>query len=101
MNKPFITQIIYRESGGDIVLGFIGEFEGQGVTRKYKKGDPDFMYKGFMHDYKISMDGTKWSRKWLNRTQAISALLEKHGKDPMQGHYHVMPIPETFKKGWK
>ena len=101
MSECFVTQLIYRENGEEIVLGYIGEFSGQGVFRKYKQGDPDFMYKKFRHSYKVSTDGKTWSRKWYHRTQATTKLLLDHGKDKIWGHYHVLPIPETFKKGWR
>ena len=41
----FVTQIIYRKDGEEIILGYIGEFVGQGVTKRYRKSDPNYMYK--------------------------------------------------------
>ncbi len=83
-----------------MVLGYIGEFAGQGVIRRYKKNDPRFMYRGFKYSYKFSLDGIKWSGRWLKHSGAIRALLKAHGKDKNFGHYHVIPIPQTFRKEW-
>ena len=99
--NPFVTQIIYRKDGEEIILGYIGEFRGQGVTKRYRKADPNYMYKDFMHSYKASMDGKKWTRGWDTYSGAIRKLLKTHKKDVVWSMYHIMPIPETFKKQWK
>lgn len=83
-----------------MVLGYIGEFVGKGVAKRYKKTDPEYMYKDFVHSYKFSLDGVKWSRKWLNHSQAVRGLLKAHKKDEHWGHYYVIPIPQTFRKEW-
>jgi hypothetical protein len=98
--EPFMTQILYRESGDTMVLGYIGEFVGKGVAKRYKKSDPDYMYKDFMHSYKFSTDGIKWSRIWLTHSQAIRGLLKACGKVGQRDEYHVIPIPQTFRKTW-
>lgn len=98
--EAFMTQILYRDpETATMVLGYIGQFEG-GVAKRYKKNDPDFMYKDFMHSYKYTLDGVKWSRKWLTHSQAIRGLLKAHKKDTHWGGYHVIPIPQTFCKTW-
>lgn len=97
--EPFMTQIQFREDGGTILLGYIGEFEG-GVAKRYKKSDPDYMYKDFVHSYKHSIDGIKWSRGWLTHGQAIRALLKKCGKTDQWAEYHVLPVSGNFRKGW-
>jgi hypothetical protein len=97
--EAYLTQIQYRESGDAVVLGYIGEFEG-GVAKRYKKSDPDYMYKDFTHSYKYSTDGIKWSRVWLTHSQAIRGLLKVCGKTDQWAEYHVLPVSENFRKGW-
>lgn len=97
----FMTQIHYRESGSDtIALGFIGEFKG-GVAKRYKKDDPDYMYKDFVHSFHCSKDGKKWSHQWDTHGGAIRRLLEWNGKDPKWGGYYIIPTPQTFIKQWR
>ncbi len=52
----FITQILHRRDGAETVLGYIGHYDGKGVTKRYKKSDPYYMYKDFMHSYRCSKD---------------------------------------------
>lgn len=99
----FVTQIIYRcpEEKREFVLGYIATFEGQGEAKRYKKKDPDFMYKNFWHDFKASVDGVNWTEGWLTQSQATRVLLKHYGKDEIWGFYHIIPCPQTFKKNWK
>ncbi len=97
----FITQLIYRKSDVEFILGYIGEFYGQGVVRKYSKSDPQYMYKGFVHRYKWRRtEQAPWSKKWCTRTQAMEGLLNLYGIDPVWGTDDVLPISETFRAKW-
>ena len=96
----FLTQILYRDKVETIVLGYIAEYAGQGVAKRYKKSDPNYMYKDFMHNYKFSVDGVKWFRGWETYSGAIRGLLKKHGKTDIRADSHVIPTPQTFRKTW-
>jgi len=96
----FLTQILYRSKDETIVLGFIAEYAGQGVAKRYKKSNPNYMYKDFMHSYKFSVDGVTWSRGWETYSGAIRGLLKKHGKTGVREDSHVIPTPQTFRKTW-
>ena len=102
MSDIFETQLIYRKGEVEFILGYIGEFDGQGVVRKYSKSDPNYMYKGFVHRYKWRrrVGEEPWSKKWCTRTQATEALLNLYGIDPVWGTDNVLPISETFKAKW-
>jgi hypothetical protein len=102
MSDIFQTQLIYRKGEVEFVLGYVAEFAGEGVIRKYKKSDPNYMYKGFRHSYKWrrGVGQVPWSRKWCTHTQAVEALLIVNDLDPIWGSYHVVPIPEKFKNQW-
>ena len=96
----FITQILHREDGVETMLGYIGEFEG-GIPKRYKKGDPHYMYKDFVHSFHCSKDGIKWSRIWDTHSGAIRRLAKMGGKDVHNVMSRIIPIPQTFKKGWR
>lgn len=91
--KPhrFVTQFEYRGEGKKIILGWIGDFKGSGIRTK----------KGEYLTYKASLNGTHWTRTWTSYTGALEYLLEKHGKDPIQGTNRVVPIPQTWARDWK
>ena len=97
----FITQILYRKDGEEFVLGYIGEYEGKGVAKRYKNTDHNYMYKDFVHSYRCSVDGVKWTIPWDTYSGAIRRLLKKHGKDTLRGSSHIIPTPQTFKGTWK
>jgi len=97
--EVYMTQILYRKDGETEVLGYIGEFEG-GVAKRYKKGDPHYMYKDFMHSYHCTVDGKKWSRQWDTHSGAIRRLAKMQGKDVHTVMSHIIPIPQTFRKTW-
>lgn len=96
----FLTQILYRNKEEIIVLGFIAEYAGQGVAKRYKKSHPNYMYKDYVHNYKFSVDGVKWSRRWETYSGAIRELLKKHGKTGVREDSHVIPTPQTFRTDW-
>jgi hypothetical protein len=97
----FATQILYREKGREFVLGYIAEFPGQGVVKKYSKSDPHHMYKGFVHRYKATVDEVNWSSDWHTGSGAIRELLRHHGKDEIWGTNHIIPTPEMWSRDWK
>jgi len=97
----FITQILYRKDGEEFVLGYIGEYDGKGVAKRYKKTDPNYMYKDFMHTYRCSVDGVKWTTPWDTYSGAIRRLLKKYGKDELHGTSHIIPAPQSFLGTWK
>lgn len=98
----FVTQYMYREDGREFPIGYIAIFNGQGEAKRYKKSNPDYMYKDFLHNYKASIDGVTWTDGWSTQSQAIRKLLQHHGKDETWGFYHIIPCPQTFKKdGWR
>jgi hypothetical protein len=96
-----VTQILYRDEKREFILGYIAEFSAQGITKKYKKSDPNHKYKGFMHSFKASADGVNWSEGWETHTGAIRVLLRHHKKDEIWGTTRVIPTPQIFHKYWK
>ena len=99
--NKFATQILYRGEGKEMVLGWIAEFPGKGITVKYKKTDPNHMHGGFIHNYKCTINGRTWSKEWTTYSGAIRELLRLHDKDTMLGTSRVVQYPQTFKKQWK
>ena len=99
----FVTQIVYRcrKEKREFVLGYVASFEDEGEAKRYKKNDPDFMYKDFWHNFKASVDGVNWSEGWITQSQATNILLRHHGKDEVWGSNHIIPCPQTFIKQWK
>ncbi len=96
-----MTQILYRKDGEERLLGYIGEFIGKGVAKRYKKSDPHHMYKDFVHSYKCSLDGVKWSRPWDTHAGAIRRLGRLNGLDGESVGYYILPTPQTFNKTWR
>jgi len=98
----FVTQYVFREDGRETVIGYIARFEDQGEAKRYKKSNPDYMYKDYWHDFKASADGVNWTDEWDTQSGAIRKLLKHHKKDEMWGFYHIIPYPETFRNAdWK
>lgn len=102
-DDKFVTQIMYRcpEEKREFILGYIASFEGQGEAKRYKKNDPDFMYRDFWHDFKASVDGVTWTDGWDTQSGAIRKLLRHHNKCETWGFIRIIPCPQTFKKDWK
>lgn len=96
----FVTQIEYRDDR-KIIIGWIGEFLNGGKTVIYSKDDPNYMYKGFWHNYKATLDGVHWSRTWMTYSGAIRYLIGRHGFDVQQGLSRIVPYPQTFLSTWK
>ena len=102
-DDKFVTQYIYRcrEEKREFTLGYVAQFKDQGEAKRYKKSDPNYMYRDFWHDFKASVDGVNWTDGWDTQSGAVRKLLEHHNKDLIWGFYHIIPCPETFKKNWK
>ena len=96
-----VTQILYRDEEGEFILGYIAEFEGQGEAKRYKKSNPDFMYKDFWHNFKASWDGVNWTDEWDTQSGAVRKLLRHHKKDEVWGTTRIIPTPQIFHKYWK
>lgn len=96
-----VTQILYRGEGREFILGYVAQFDGQGEAKRYKKSNPNFMYKDFWHDFKSSTDGVTWSKGWHTQSGAIRELLRHHKKDEVWGTSRIIPTPQIFHKYWK